>query len=129
MIPSLLLALSLSAQAQTPTLPPEPTAETPKADAAVTALALKIYQQMRAGKVDPALLSDEAQKALTPEVLAQNKPMFDQLGDPTKLAVEKKESRPEGIKWTYLATFPTAQFHVVLFVDKAGKVAGYGLQP
>lgn len=118
----LILWLVLGLQAQSP-------AAAPKEDPAVTSLALKIYGQMRAGKVDAALLSEQMQKAMTPEALAQNKPMFDQLGDPTKLTLEKKETVALGTKWEYLATFAAAQFHVDIFVDTAGKVGGYLLKP
>ena len=96
MLPTLILSLALAFQAQSPTTTPAATTETAKEDPTVTALALKIYQQMRAGKVDPTLLSDAMQKALTPEALAQNKPMFDQLGDPTKLALEAKNPHRQG---------------------------------
>ena len=126
----LVLWMALGMQAQSPAaVPAATTTEAPKEDPAVTALALKIYQQMRAGKVDAALLSDELQKAMTPEVLAENKPLFDQLGDPTKLVVEKKETVAQGVKWEYLARFAAAEFHVDIFVDKDGKVAGYFLKP
>ena len=127
----LMLWCVLGMQMQTPVAaaPVVTAAEAPKEDPAVTALALKIYQQMRAGKVDPALLSDRMQKAMTPDALATNKPMFDQLGDPTKLVLEKKEMLEQGTKWEYLATFAMAQFHVDILVDKDGKVAGYLLKP
>ncbi len=130
MIPSLLLTLALATQAQSPAAAPAPTTrEAPREDPDVTALVLKIYRQMRAGKVDPALLSDEMGKSFTPEALAQNKPMFDQLGDPTKLVLEKKDTIPQGTRWEYLATFPAAQFHVDILIDNTGKVAGYFLKP
>jgi hypothetical protein len=124
------MALAFQAGAQVPAAAPAASStEAPVADPAVTALALKIYQQMRAGKVDPALLSPEMQKGLTPAALAQSKPMFDQLGDPSKLTLEKKETVAQGTKWEYLATFAAAQFHVDIFVDTSGKVAGYFLKP
>ena len=117
-------------QAQSPAAAPAAAStEALKEDPAVTALALTIYKQMRVGKVDPALLSDQMQKALTPEALAQNKPMFDQLGDPTRLVLQKKDTVAEGTRWEYLATFAAAQFHVDIFVNKAGKVGGYFLKP
>ena len=126
----LVLWCVLGLQAQSPAVAPSATTmEAPKEDPAVTALALKIYQQMRAGKVDPALLSEQMQKAMTPEALAANKPMFDQLGDPSKLLLEKKETVAQGTKWEYLATFAAAEFHVDILVDATGKVAGYFLKP
>ena len=106
-----------------------PAAAAPVENLAVTALALKIYSQMRSGKVDEALLSPEMNKALTPETLAQQKPVFDQLGDPTKLTLEKSESIAQGMRYEYLAVFASAQLHVRIFIDKDGKVAGYFLAP
>jgi hypothetical protein len=103
--------------------------ETPKEDPAVSALALKIYGQMRAGTVDATLMTDAMAKALSSDVLAQTKPVFDQLGDPTKLTLESSEVRPEGTRWVYLAVFAMAQLHVDIFVTKDGKVGGYRLAP
>ena len=124
------MVLGSGVQAQSPAaVPSTTTTEAPKEDPAVTALALKIYQQMRAGKVDPALITEAMQKGMTPEALAQSKPMFDQLGDPTKLALESKETIAQGTRWLYLVTFPAAQLHVAIFVDNAGKVGGYFLRP
>ena len=98
-------------------------------DPAATALARKIYTQMRAGAVDPALLTPQMQAGLKPEVLAQQKPVFDQLGDPTKLEFEKVETLPQGKTHTYLATFAAAQLHVSIFITSDGKVGGYFLKP
>ena len=134
---SLLLALVLF-QATTPPATanpaPQPAASSPAAavpveDPAVTALAKKIYSQMRAGKVDESLLSPEMNKAMTPEALTQQKPVFDQLGEPTKLTLEKSETLPQGRRYEYLAVFEAAQLHVRIFIDKDGKVAGYFLAP
>ncbi len=126
----LVLWFALGMQAQSPVATPAATTtEAPKEDPAVTALALAIYKQMRAGKVDQTLFSDTAGKAMTPEALAANKPIFDQLGDPSKLVLEKKETVEKGTKWEYLATFAAAQFHVDIYIDNAGKVAAYLLKP
>ena len=92
-------------------------------------MALKIYGQMRTGKVDEALLTDDMNKALSPAVLAQNKPIFDQLGDPVKLTLESSEKLPDGAHWVFLATFAAAQLHVKIFVTVDGKVGGYFLAP
>lgn len=120
----------LGLQAQSPAaVPSATTTEAAREDPAVTALALTIYKQMRAGKVDPALLTEAAGKMLTPGMLASSKPVFDQLGNPTKLVVEKKETVPQGTKWEYLVTFPTAQLHLDLLIDSSGKVAAYLLKP
>ena len=95
----------------------------------MTALARKIYGQMRAGKIDPSLLTDQMNAGMTPAALAQVKPVFDQLGDPTKLTVEKREAIAQGTVYQYLAEFPSAQLHVVIVIDKDGKVAGYRVTP
>jgi len=126
---SLLLVISMMF-AQAPAQVPAPTAATApvaKEDAAVTALALKIYAQMRAGKVDASLLTDAMSKELSPEALAQQKPIFDQLGDPLKLALESSEQTAAGTRWVYVATFAMAQLHVTIYVMKDGRVGGYAL--
>ena len=124
---SLVLALGAhTSQAQTQ----QPAAASaPQEDPAITALALKIYAQMRSGKVDPALLSDEMNKAFSPQTLAETQPLFDQLGDPTKLTLQSRTATAQATTYLYLATFATAQFHVSIIVDAAGKVAGYALAP
>ncbi len=125
----LLLCLLLLART---TVQPQAVAPVVKADAlkedpTVTALALKIYSQMRAGKVDEALVTPEMNTALSPDVLTAQKPIFDQLGDPVKLALESSSSTAAGTKWVYVATFATAQLHVTIFVLKDGRVGGYDL--
>jgi hypothetical protein len=82
---------------------------------------------MRAGKVDESLLTDEMNKGLSPDVLAQTRPVFDQLGDPVKLTLESSRIDAQGTQWVYLAAFATAQLHVKIFVTPAGKVGGYDL--
>ena len=111
------------AQAPTPAAKADAMAENP----AVTALALKIYGQIRAGKVDDALLTEAMSKELGPTVLGQYKPIFDQLGDPQKLTLESGETVAGGTRWVYLAVFAMAQLHVNLFVTADGKVGGYRL--
>lgn len=98
-------------------------------DPAVTALARKVYTQMRAGGVDPALLSPQMASLLTSDALTKQKPVFDQLGDPTKLTLESRSTSAQGITWRYLADFPAAQLHVTISIGQDGKVAGYLLQP
>ena len=131
MLTSLLLALALLAPqvpAQTPATPPAPT-EGAKEDPAVTALARKIYSQIRAGKIDETLLTPDMNKALGPDVLAQYKPVFELLGEPTRLTLESSNKLPAGTQWVYLAAFATAQLHVKIYVTTDGKVGGYMLAP
>ena len=124
----LLATTPAQAPAQSPAVPAR-SAEAPKEDPAVTALALKIYSQMRTGKIDESLLSEQMNKALTPELLAQNKPIFDQLGDPTKLTLQTHKSTPQGNAYDYLADFAAAQLHIRIYIDATGKVAGYNVAP
>jgi hypothetical protein len=125
----LLLCFLLLPQVALPTQTPAPVvqANAPAEDPLVTALARKIYSQMRAGKVDEALMTSEMNKALSPDVLAAQKPIFDQLGDPLKLTLESTEKTAAGAKWVYLATFATAQLHMTILVMKDGRVGGYDL--
>lgn len=128
MLSLLLVALALLPQ-QTPAPTPSPTAQVTasKEDPAITALALKIYSQMRAGKVHETLLTDTMNKELSPATLALTRPIFDQLGNPVELILESSEKTPYGNRWVYLAVFPTAQMHVNIYVMSDGKVGGYAL--
>jgi len=117
--------MPLQAAAQAPA--PVAHVEAAREDPAVTALALKIYSQMRAGKVDATLLNDAMNKELSPMALALQKPIFDQLGNPVKLTLESSGKTPYGIRYVYLAVFATAQLHVDIYVMSDGKVGGYAL--
>ena len=133
---SLVAAVPIATQAATQAVPqaaeaPRMGAASPAGSAeatAVTAMALKIYAQMRAGKVDAALLTPEMNAAATPEILAQTRPMFDTLGDPKELRLESIEKLAKGTNYFYIAIFPTAQFHISLFITPEGKVGGYLLK-
>ena len=113
-------------QVQAPA-PATKAAETAREDPAVTALARKIYAQMRAGRVDSSLLTAQMNEALSPDVLAQTMPIFEQLGDPVKLELVGREVIGEGVRYVYLATFAAAQLHVKIVLMKDGKVGGYDL--
>jgi hypothetical protein len=126
---SLILALALLATPQQTSAPTPPTPAAQHEDSAVTALALKIYAQMRTGKVDESLMTAEMSQTFTPTLLAQEKPIFDQLGDPTRIAFQASEAHTKGTLYTYQVTFAAAQFHVKIFIHKDGKFAGYGLEP
>ena len=84
---------------------------------------------MRAGKVDPTLFTPDMNALLTPEILAQNKPLLDQLGDLKSLKLESVTRLSSGTSYIYLAIFPTAQFHLSLLLTPAGKIGGYQLKP
>ncbi len=94
---------------------------------AVTALTSTIYTQMRAGKIDQAMLTPALSDGLSPDTLAQNRPVFDKLGTPLRFSVEHREVILTGTKYDYLATFANEQMHVRVFVTPEGKVAGYDL--
>ena len=98
-------------------------------DPAVTALARSLYTQMRAGKVDPTLLDATMAKGLTPEMLAGQKPVFDQLGDIVKLTLESTAKIVAGQLYTYKAEFASAELHIRMVLNPEGKVAGYRLAP
>lgn len=140
LIPFVLLAAALSfPQAATPppapatapatSLPAQPAASAPVEDPAITALALKIYAQMRAGKIDDSLITPQMQAGLSPEKLAQARPTFDGLGNPVKLVLEKRDMVATATRYEYLATFPAAQLHIRIIVMPDGKVGGYFIAP
>ena len=112
-----------AAQAPAPAAHVEVVRENPE----ITALVLKIYGQMRAGKVDETLLTDMMNKELSPMALALQRPIFNQLGNPVKLTLESSDKTPYGMRWVYLAAFATAQLHVKIYVMSDGKVGGYEL--
>ena len=118
------LALLLSPPKQTPAPAPQQ-----QENPTVTALALKLYAQARAGHLDPALITPEMAQTLDPATLAEEKPIFDQLGDPTRIVFQAAEQHTKGTLYTYQVTFPTAQLHVKIFIHPDGKFAGYGLDP
>ena len=125
---ALALSLPLQSSATPAAAPAQATPASVAEDPAVTALALKMYMQMRAGKVDATLVSPQMYQALTAAV-TQQKPVFDQLGAPTSLIFQSAEKLPQGNRYNYLATFPSAQLHVQIFIDHQGKVGGYFLRP
>jgi mannose-6-phosphate isomerase-like protein (cupin superfamily) len=104
-------------------------APAPTGDAAITALILKIYRQMMAGKVDPALLTPQLYATLTPEIVAQAQALFTTFGEPTKLTLKSRQTTPTGTGYVYTGTFPTGDFQVVIDITAAGKVSGYRLAP
>ena len=128
-IAALLVASALSFTQPKAAIASAPVQTTSVEDASVTALARKIYAQMRVGKVDPSLLTAEMNKGLSPEKLAQVRAMFDQLGDPTNLTLSTREEIPGGTQYVYLAEFAKAQLHVKIVLNPDGKVAGYFLTP
>ena len=113
----------------TPTNTPAASLATPDTleNPTVTALTSTIYAQMRAGKIDQAMLTPALSDGLSPDALAQNRPVFDKLGTPLRFSVEHREVILTGTKYDYLATFANEQMHVRVFVTPEGKVAGYDL--
>ena len=105
------------------------TAAAPSKDDPVTALVLKIYRQMMAGKVDPTLLTPEMNAALTPATLAQAQMLFQQLGEPTKVTMKTHAPSATGTSYVYTGTFTTGDFQVLIEINKAGQVSGYRLAP
>jgi len=98
-------------------------------DSAVTALILKIYRQMMAGKVDPTLLTPQLNSTLTPEIVAQAQALFTMFGEPTKLTLKSRQPTPTGTGYVYTGTFPTGDFQVVIDITNSGQVSGYRLAP
>lgn len=119
---NLLLLLALLFAPQVPASAPL------QEDPAVTALALKLYAQARTGRLDAALITPEMAQALDSTSLAQEKPLFDQLGEPTRILFVSAEKHTKGTLYTYQVTFPTAQFHVKIFIHPDGRFAGYGFE-
>jgi mannose-6-phosphate isomerase-like protein (cupin superfamily) len=98
-------------------------------DATITALILKIYRQIMAGKVDPTLLTPQLYATLTPEIVAQAQALFTSFGEPTKLTLKSRLPTATGTGYVYTGTFPIGDFQVVIDIAKDGKVSGYRLAP
>jgi hypothetical protein len=96
-------------------------------DSVVTALVVKIYGQMRAGTVDRTLLTPEMAASLTPDVQAQMKEGFTQLGEPTKVTLQTKTVVDVGTNYLYSAVFAIGEVRITILVNHEGKVAGYRL--
>jgi len=109
--------------------PPAKPSPAASAEDAVTALVLKIYRQMMAGKVDSALITPEMNAALTPDTIAQAQALFQQLGEPAKLTMKMHMPSADGTSYVYTGTFTTGDFQVLIEVNKAGQVSGYRLAP
>ena len=120
MLPTMLLTVALAASAQAP-----PTQEDPS----VTTFALQLYRQMRGGHVDPNQLTPEMNAEFSPETLAQEKLVFDQLGDPVSTTFISAERHTKGTLYEYLVRFAAAQLHVKIFLHKDGRFAGYSVSP
>jgi mannose-6-phosphate isomerase-like protein (cupin superfamily) len=98
-------------------------------DGGVTALVLRIYRQMMAGKVDVALLTPEMNAQLTPDVLGQAQMLFTAFGEPAKLTLKSKQPTANGTGYIFTGTLPTGDFQVMIEVNAGGQVAGYRLTP
>jgi hypothetical protein len=64
---------------------------------------------------------------MSPAILAQTKPLFDQLGDPVKWTLESGAKTGDGMRWVYVAKFAAAELHVTILITADGKVGGYAL--
>jgi hypothetical protein len=98
-------------------------------DATITALILKMYRQMMAGKVDPTLLTPQLYATLTPEIVTQAQALFTTFGEPTKLTLKSRQPTATGTGYVYAGSFPTSDFQVVIDITTAGKISGYRLAP
>lgn len=94
----------------------------------VADLTLRIFDGMLRGEVDEASLTPDTAAYLNAEALADNHRELLALGVPTRLGLEYAERVGTGTRYQYLATFPGSQLHLVVLIDREGKVADYRFQ-
>ncbi len=120
MLTTLFFTMAHAASAQAPLAQEDPS---------VTTFALQLYHQMRGGHIDPTLLTPEMNAEFNPETLAEEKLVFDQLGDPIATTFISAERHTKGTLYEYLVRFSAAQLHVKIFLHKDGRFAGYSVSP
>jgi D-alanyl-D-alanine carboxypeptidase len=98
-------------------------------DPAVHALAMKMLDQMAAGKVDRSVLSAEMNAAVTPEMLAGIAPQLQALGPIENLSLLEKTAMNGGTNYVYAAQFSSGTHKIVVVMTADGKVGGYRVLP
>ncbi len=105
------------------------TASSAQDEAAIHALALKMWDQMSSGKVDRSLLTPQMNSALTPELLSSAAPQLQALGGLMNLHLLEKTATNGGTLYSYSAQFTTGTHRINIFVAADGKVGGYRVLP
>lgn len=104
--------------------------EATKADE--TALARKVYEQLRSGTLDRSLLTGNADYFFTPEVLGDYRTSLAPLGEPTSfVALGQPRARGGFVARGYLLTFPDRKLRISTFVEpgEGGKIEQFLVYP
>jgi D-alanyl-D-alanine carboxypeptidase len=105
----------------------EPAAPTPAEDYAVTERFRKALDSFFKGKVDRSQYTDDANAALTPQLLAQTATQLKPLGGIVKIAFLGVARSAAGKSYSYNVTFSDGQTLTWQFIlDASAKIAGIG---
>lgn len=131
-----LLALLASGAAtaaaqQTPaaTATASPAASPLAEDPAVTPSVKKQYLAWETGKVDHADYNADANKQLTPELVAQVAAQLQPLGDPTKFTYIEGKTQGGYRFYAYRVETPKTRLRMEYVIDSTGKIAGIRFSP
>lgn len=130
--PALRLALSTFYPVMTSTLEAMQAkrveAHRPKASPAIDQLVMTFLHQLRAGRVDPALLTAEMQKALTPAVIANLNERFTSTGELRAVALRGTQRSGVNVRYQYTVAFEKQKVPMTFVLDEQGRIAGFFLQ-
>ena len=96
-------------------------------DAAITARCKLVWQELLSGKIDRAQFSEQFNKMLTPEAVAEATASLKKLGDPTSWTYAGKVQRNAVTAYQYHLAFSSGvSLTLVMAVGPDGKIAGFG---
>lgn len=94
----------------------------PGEDAAITARARALLEQAQKDKFDRSMFTQQANAALTDQLVATVAHQLGPLGVPQRFAYTGKQQRGLFTVYTYRVTWPSASLDELVGIDKAGKV-------
>jgi CubicO group peptidase (beta-lactamase class C family) len=94
-----------------------------------TTLVRLLLKQLRTGTLDRTQLTPEFDSMLTPELVAQVRPYFETLGEPSLLALKAERSAGTSHAYRYRGTFADGSVHDVILVVDGEKVSGFQVPP
>lgn len=111
-----------------PALVPPPDKPIEDKEPKLTALFKSILTDAADGKVNPDLFTPDAQKEILPRI-KESKATFAQFGALKSLTLVEQKEIGDTKAYRYRAEFANVKLRATFVLDKAGKIAGAGLQP